>query len=189
MSADGDPRIDEILLAIKKDRRDSGSWRLMQLILPVVLTSSLGLLVWQVQKNIELGMTEQGARLNAELSFAQELQKLRLQAYSKILSTIVNLEALLKQARLDGSKLGDAQKLTRIFSDASQEYRLIISSETEDTLNELWRAAVMAVGTKQVEVAHIKDLEDRVRGLEELMKRELGIDELSVERITGESGP
>jgi hypothetical protein len=192
----------ELLKALKEDvasRHDSvmkaieasgkGDWR--KVVLPIILTTSLGFFVWygqnKIQAKVDNNKTEIQSKvdennrlLSTRLALTEEFYKRRLNAYEKTCGEIANLRASLDRLREleDNPDVGQqAFASVRAVNDLRKSDLLYLSNDFKNDLADLWgygidRMKVNADDDSALELAMGK-INDQITKLEERMRLDL----------------
>ncbi len=170
----------EILEAIPKG--DPPGWKLLTLVLPVVLTSLLGLWVYRVQANIQANLTQKVEResnaLQARLALTQDYYRERLSTYKDVHQRVV---ALREKARTAAHQSAFDAGLDKPISDLYGSYSgssIFISNEVLVALEALWNRAVGAARSDTVDSAQADAIASAAETIETLMRHDLHVDDL-----------
>jgi hypothetical protein len=170
----------EILEAMPKG--DPPGWKLLTLVLPVVLTSLLGLWVYRVQADIQANITQKVEResnvLQARLALTQDYYRERLRTYKDVHERVV---ALRERTRTAAHQSAFDAGLDKPISDLYGSYSnssIFISNEVLAALTALWNRAVGATRSDTVDSAEVEAIATSAAAIETLMRLDLHVDEV-----------
>ncbi|HXX12850.1 MAG TPA: hypothetical protein VEK05_15140 [Burkholderiales bacterium] len=159
--------------------KDPGWWRVVQLILPVVLTSLLGLVVWNFQSNIQRSLDEKASRLQAQLGVTQHLYEQRLTAYKELYDKAWEVHLSIQDVKTNASKatlarkhLHDSLKALSVVQNAN---KIIASRELNDILLNAW-LDIIKNDTEAGDAALVSQVADQMRS-------DLLVDRLGPEKV------
>ncbi len=166
----------EIIAALPRD--DSRVWKLTSLILPIVLTSLLGLFVYLIQSGIEARLDDSSKRLQATLSLTQDFYQSRLKIYLAIHEGAVRIEE--KAAIAGGVPGGDSGLEDNVisFHDAYSINSILLSRDLRLLLKDFWNDATSAVRRDEISPDDVSKILSGFDRLEWQMRRDLLVDEL-----------
>src|SRR5512143_373219 len=170
----------EILAAVPK--QDPRSWRLVSVVLPIVLTSLFSLFVYRVQSSIADKVDRDSKALQARLSLTQDYYRERLRIYQAIHATVSQVRekaqtvrgASVDEAALDTS----VSALYRSYANNS----IFLSRDLEQRLRDLWAHSLSILRGDRVSKADAEKIVEGIARIEEQMRRDLLIDELTAEQ-------
>jgi hypothetical protein len=167
----------EILKALSD--RDPRWWKITLLVLPVILTSILGLTVFLVQSNIQDSINQDAGHLAARLNLAQDFYKQRLEVYMDLYTKIIDIELFFKDAGTDAADMNTLLSFlddhTEELSKFSSSKKLFISKQLHETVHDLWLSTIVTTWEER-QLDSITDFKDKI---ETQMRADLIIDELS----------
>src|SRR5512140_2050916 len=170
----------EILAAIPK--QDPRSWRLVSVVLPIVLTSLFSLFVYRVQSSIADKVDRDSKALQARLSLTQDYYRERLRIYQVIHATVSEVRE--KAQTLRGTSVDEAALDTSV----SALYRsyannsIFLSRDLDQRLRGLWSHSLTVLRGDRVSKADAEKIVEGIAGIEQQMRRDLLIDELTKEQ-------
>ncbi len=170
----------EILAAIPK--QDPRSWRLVSVVLPIVLTSLFSLFVYRVQSSIADKVDRDSKALQARLSLTQDYYRERLRIYQIIHATVSEVRE--KAQTLRGASVDEAALDTSV----SALYRsyannsIFLSRDLDQRLRGLWAQSLTVLRGDRVTKADAEKIVEGIAGIEQQMRRDLLIDELTNEQ-------
>jgi hypothetical protein len=166
----------EIIAALPKE--DSRVWKMTSLVLPIVLTSLLGLFVYVVQSGIESRLDDNSKRLQATLSLTQDFYQSRLKIYLAIHENAVRIEE--KAAIATGVPGGDSGLEDSVisFHDAYSINSILLSTDLRHLLKDFWNDATSAVRRDEIDSDDVAKILSGFDRLEWQMRRDLLVDEL-----------
>jgi hypothetical protein len=167
----------EILAAVPK--QDPRSWRLVSVVLPIVLTSLFSLFVYRVQSSMADKVDRDSKALQARLSLTQDYYRERLRIYQAIHATVSQVRekaqtvrgASVDEAALDTS----VSALYRSYANNS----IFLSRDLEQRLRDLWAHSLSILRGDRVSKADAEKIVEGIARIEEQMRRDLLIDELT----------
>ena len=170
----------EILAAIPK--QDPRSWRLLSVVLPIVLTSLFSLFVYRVQSGMADKLDRESKALQARLSLTQDYYRERLRIYQAIFETVSHVREktqTLRGASVDEAGLDNSvSALYRSYADNS----IFLTKDLQARLRELWSVSLTAIRGERVSKADVEKIVAGIARIEEQMRRDLLIDELTNEQ-------
>ena len=170
----------EILAAVPK--QDPRSWRLVSVVLPIILTSLFSLFVYRVQSSIADKVDRDSKALQARLSLTQDYYRERLRIYQIIHATVSQVRE--KAQTLRGAPVDEAALDTSV----SALYRsyannsIFLSRDPEKRLRDLWAHSLSILRGDRVSKADAEKIVEGIARIEEQMRRDLLIDELTNEQ-------
>ena len=170
----------ELLAAVPK--QDPRSWRLVSVVLPIVLTSLFSLFVYRVQSSIADKVDRDSKALQARLSLTQDYYRERLRIYQIIHATVSEVRE--KAQTLRGASVDEAG----LDSSVSALYRsyannsIFLTRDLEQRLRDLWAHSLTVLRGDRVSKADAEKIVEGIAGIEQQMRRDLLIDELTNEQ-------
>jgi hypothetical protein len=170
----------EILAAVPK--QDPRSWRLVSVVLPIVLTSLFSLFVYRVQSSIADKVDRDSKALQARLSLTQDYYRERLRIYQIIHATVSQVRE--KAQTLRGAPVDEAALDTSV----SALYRsyannsIFLTRDLEQRLRDLWAHSLTVLRGDKVSKADAEKIIEGIARIEEQMRRDLLIDELTADQ-------
>lgn len=170
----------EILAAVPK--QDPRSWRLVSVVLPIVLTSLFSLFVYRVQSSMADKVDRDSKALQARLSLTQDYYRERLRIYQIIHATVSQVREkaqTLRGASVDEAGLDNSvSALYRSYANNS----IFLTRDLEQRLRDLWAHSLTVLRGDRVSKADAEKIVEGITGIEEQMRRDLLIDELTAEQ-------
>lgn len=170
----------EILAAVPK--QDPRSWRLVSVVLPIVLTSLFSLFVYRVQSGIADKVDRDSKALQARLSLTQDYYRERLRIYQIIHATVSQVREKAQTSR--GASVDEAG----LDSSVSALYRsyannsIFLTRDLEQRLHDLWAHSLTVLRGDRVSKADAEKIVEGIARIEEQMRRDLLIDELTADQ-------
>jgi hypothetical protein len=170
----------EILAAVPK--QDPRSWRLVSVVLPIVLTSLFSLFVYRIQSSMADKVDRDSKALQARLSLTQDYYRERLRIYQIIHATVSQVREkaqTLRGASVDEAGLDNSvSALYRSYANNS----IFLTRDLEQRLRDLWAHSLTVLRGDRVSKADAEKIVEGITGIEEQMRRDLLIDELTAEQ-------
>jgi hypothetical protein len=170
----------ELLAAVPK--QDPRSWRLVSVVLPIVLTSLFSLFVYRVQSSMADKVDRDSKALQARLSLTQDYYRERLRIYQIIHATVSEVRE--KAQTLRGASVDEAG----LDSSVSALYRsyannsIFLTRDLEQRLHDLWAHSLTVLRGDRVSKADAEKIVEGITGIEQQMRRDLLIDELTAQQ-------
>jgi hypothetical protein len=158
----------EIIAALP--RPESKAWKLATLVIPIVLTSVLGLWIYMIQTRLQ-------TYLQTRLGLTQDYYRERLKTMQSVHSQLIALRDKATTAPT-GSSAADAGlddsivALHRSYSDSS----LFLSNVLLARLGGLWQQSVAVLRSDRIADKELAEITAAVSGVEEQMRSDLLID-------------
>ncbi|HMA29989.1 MAG TPA: hypothetical protein VKS23_09000 [Thermoanaerobaculia bacterium] len=170
----------EILAAVPK--QDPRSWRLVSVVLPIVLTSLFSLFVYRIQSSMADKVDRDSKALQARLSLTQDYYRERLRIYQIIHATVSQVREkaqTIRGASVDEAGLDNSvSALYRSYANNS----IFLTRDLEQRLRDLWAHSLTVLRGDRVSKADAEKIVEGITGIEEQMRRDLLIDELTAEQ-------
>jgi hypothetical protein len=155
----------------KLKEHDPFWWRVTQVVLPVVLTASLGFVVWFAQTSIQTTLNTQTSQINAELGLRQFLFERRLDAYKQVYDKALAAYSAIKDADAGTNSVQDEiDRLSRMLSELANASRLLSSAELNQLLQITW--------LQTAQERKVGDTSDLLTKVARQMRKDLKIDEV-----------
>ena len=158
---------EEILAALPKP--ESTYWKLAALVLPIVLTSGLGFLVYTFQTRME-------SYLQTRLNLTQDYYRERLRIMQAVHTPLIVLQERVNDAANSSAadvKLEDpALALQRSYSESS----IFLSRPLLAQLDSLWQQSVSQLRHDHIDDKELEQFKAAVAEVENQMRRDLLID-------------
>ena len=196
----------ELLMALKEDltsRHESAMKAIeerdkrgsvIKIVLPIILTTTLGLLVWYFEnkiqtkadennRSIQSKVEENNRLLSTRLALTEEFYKRKLDAYEKTCTQIARLEESLE--RYDGLALNpdvgtQASDSMNAVDHLSKSDFLYLSPKFKDQLSDLWQTGVDRMSTSGGDNADIRrKLTAQIKNLRDEMNADLHTSDLN----------
>ena len=170
----------ELLAAVPK--QDPRSWRLVSVVLPIVLTSLFSLFVYRVQSSMADKVDRDSKALQARLSLTQDYYRERLRIYQIIHATVSQVREKAQTSR--GASVDEAG----LDSSVSALYRsyannsIFLTRDLEQRLHDLWAHSLTVLRGDRVSKADAEKIVEGIARIEEQMRRDLLIDELTADQ-------
>ena len=170
----------ELLAAAPK--QEPRSWRLVSVVLPIVLTSLFSLFVYRVQSGMADKVDRDSKALQARLSLTQDYYRERLRIYQAIHETVSLVRE--KAQTMKGSAIDE----TGLDSSVSALYKayahnsIFLTRDLESDLRALWADSLTALRGERLTKEQVEKIVENIGRIEEQMRRDLLIDELTNEQ-------
>jgi hypothetical protein len=170
----------ELLAAVPK--QDPRSWRLVSVVLPIILTSLFSLFVYRVQSSMADKVDRDSKALQARLSLTQDYYRERLRIYQIIHATVSEVREkaqTLRGASVDEAGLDSSVgALYRSYANNS----IFLTRDLEQRLHDLWAHSLTVLRGDRVSKADAEKIVESITGIEQQMRRDLLIDELTAQQ-------
>ncbi len=170
----------EILDAMPKG--ESLRWRLVSLILPIVLTSGLGLTVYMVQARFQVQIDKkveaESNALQARLALTQDYYRERLQTYKRVHEQVVALRDKTRTAAGEASFDAGFDEPTGDLYNSYSKSSIFISDDLLRDLDDLWGKAVAVTRSKTVGSDELVAVASAANATETRMRDDLHVNEL-----------
>jgi hypothetical protein len=170
----------EILAAVPK--QDPRAWRLVSVVLPIVLTSLFSLFVYRVQSSMADKVDRDSKALQARLSLTQDYYRERLRIYQIIHATVSQVRE--KAQTLRGASVDEAGLDTSVSAlyHSYANNSIFLTRDLEQRLRDLWTHTLTVLRGDKVSKADAEKIVEGIAGIEQQMRRDLLIDELTAEQ-------
>ena len=170
----------EILAAVPK--QDPRSWRLVSVVLPIVLTSLFSLFVYRVQSSMADKVDRDSKALQARLSLTQDYYRERLRIYQIIHATVSQVRE--KAQTLRGASVDEAGLDTSVSAlyHSYANNSIFLTRDLEQRLRDLWAHSLTILRGDKVSKADAEKIVEGITRIEEQMRRDLLIDELTADQ-------
>ena len=195
---------DEVLAAVKNDvaamhqkievikdvTASNRVWDILKIVLPVVLTTLLGFLIWYTQTKIQSGVEENNRLLSTRLALTEEFYRHKLKAYEDTCVEIARLRELLE--RYDEKEINPevgaqaSDSLASVYRLSNSEF-LYLSDKFKSELGNLYDVGVNRMRMEEEESVVKKKLADQNEHLRLEMNSDLHTKELSLPTPTPRS--
>ena len=160
-------------------KADSKGWKITLVVIPVILTSLLGLFIWRVETNITERIQKEAMLHEAWLKISQEFFTQRFEAYRRLLKEVYTLETLIREANSRIEKRVDFYESIGALNNLKKSERLLISKELYRDIHEMWRLTRKAARERPISPEKVKTTSKLKEGIEARMRQELQVDKLS----------
>lgn len=170
----------EILSAIPK--QDPRSWRLVSVVLPILLTSLFSLFVFRIQSSIADRVDRDSKALQARLSLTQDYYRERLRIYQIIHATVSQVREKAQTSR--GASVDEAGLDTSVSAlyHSYANNSIFLTRDLEQRLHDLWAHSLTVLRGDRVSKADAEKIVEGIARIEEQMRRDLLIDELTADQ-------
>jgi len=146
-------------------------WKVTQVILPIVLTATLGFFVWFAQTSIQTTLSQQTTQINAELGLRQFLFERRLDAYQQVYDKAWAAYLTMREGDAKRSTAQDQlDREAQMLSELANASRLLSSEELNQLLIKTW--------LQTAQERKIGDTNDLLAKVANQMRKDLKIDEV-----------
>jgi len=166
---------------------------MVKVVLPIVLTTGLGLMVWYFQNQIQRKVDENNRAIQSKVdennrllstrqALTEEFYKQKLDEYKKIGKVIAKLrEALDRYDELEVyPELGaQASDNTGVVRDLKESDFLFFSPVFRTQLDELWDIGIRVIGKREEDSDEKKNLADLIKNLRDEMNHDLHTSDLT----------
>lgn len=163
----------------------------MKLVLPVLLTTFLGFLIWSLQTNIQRKVEENNKLLNTRLALTEEFYRHKLKAYEDTCAEVAKLRELLerydeKESEPEiGARTTDSMAAIDRISNTELLY---LSDKFKGELSDLWEIGRTRMqATDQDQSALKEQLKKSIDGLRVEMNADLQTKEFRLSSSTSGS--
>jgi hypothetical protein len=189
-AAGGEVRLEEFRALLEETKRellaaapkqDPRAWRLASVVLPIMLTSLFSLFVYRVQSGMADKVDRDSKALQARLSLTQDYYRERLRIYQAIHTSVSQVREKAQTVR--GTPVDEAgldtsvSALYRSYANNS----IFLTRPLEQRLRDLWSQSLVVLRGERVSKADAEKIVAAIAAIEEQMRRDLLIDELTAE--------
>lgn len=160
-------------------KADSKSWKITLVIIPVILTSLLGLFIWRVETNITERIQKEAMLHEAWLKMSQEFFTQRFDAYRRLLDEVYTLETSIREANSTIEKRIGFYESIGDLNNLKNSERLLISKELYEDIYKMWCLTREAARERPISPEKVKTTSKLKEGIEARMRQELQVDKLS----------
>jgi hypothetical protein len=153
----------EILAKIPKP--DPVGWKLVTLVLPVILTSILGTIVFRMQSDI-----------NSRLSLTQDYYRRRLEVYGKLYESLASIKRQAENALNRPTTTTGLDDTIVAFGDSYSANTIYLTQALINAVDEMWRDSSRAVGEPVFSPESLKVLRSNAARIEKQMRSDLVVD-------------
>jgi hypothetical protein len=157
----------EILAALPKP--DSTFWKLATLVLPIVLTSGLGLLVYNFPTRME-------SYLQTRLSLTQDYYRERLRIMQAVHSPLIGLQERVNAAANSSATDAKLEDPIAALQKSYAESSIFLSRTLLERLGALWQQSVAQLRQDRIDDKELEQFNAAVLEVENQMRRDLLID-------------
>ena len=160
-------------------KADSKSWKITLVIIPVILTSLLGLFIWRVETNITERIQKEAMLHEAWLKMSQEFFTQRFDAYRRLLDKVYTLETSIREANSTIEKRIGFYENIGDLNNLKNSERLLISKELYEDIYKMWCLTREAARENPISPEKVKTTSKLKEGIEARMRQELQVDKLN----------
>ena len=166
----------EILSALQKS--DPRSWKLVSLVLPVFLTGAFSMFMVKMQADTADKVERESKAMQARLSLTQDYYRERLRIYQSIHQSVIGVK---DRAQVSSSGDGLDTSVGELYHSYANN-SIFLTRELESGLHDLWRDCMSALRTDKLSKAEVDKITDGIDKVELQMRRDLLIDELTIQQ-------
>lgn len=163
----------------KKDKEGKW-WKIFMTVLPIILTTTLGIWIWQAQKSIETKISENNERLKTELALKTEFYKKKLATYERTHEQMSQFIEALENAHVNSKSISAAiDSIHNMYKDYSS-HRLYMSNAVVDELEVLCDlgSELPVLRAQGKGTATMDQVIEQVSKVETKMREDLHVDEI-----------
>jgi hypothetical protein len=154
-------------------------WRIIQLILPIMLTAILGFIIWKFQSSIQENIDEKASLWHAQIGLVQHLYEQRLVAYKELYDKALAIYRSLQEVKTNGpqaqSEKDNLHNNLMILSELRAANKIIASQELNTFLFQTWYDTIKGQSSESAE--------ELMKKVEDQMRKDLFVDKLGPEQI------
>jgi hypothetical protein len=137
-------------------------WRLVFLVLPVLLTSILGILVFKLQSSI-----------NSRLSLTQDYYKKRLEVYGKLYENLVSLRERAQRALDEPTASAGLDDTVAAFNQNYSANTIFLTRSLLKVSEDMWKTSVGAIAEPSISAETLKAIRANADAVERQMRQDL----------------
>ena len=169
--------IQESINELKKSGENK-KWQLVTIILPVVLTTILGALGFFWQQRIQTNFDQKAKELSSKLALAEEYFKRQLDVYQEVHKHMILTQSALRDLKTGAGAATQVNHHLTQLSQARAVNTIYISREASEKLGDLFLAVVTDPVLRGNRAGDMDAVDTLVHDAENLIMRDLHIDEL-----------
>lgn len=158
------------------------NWKVFVVVLPIILSTALGLMVWRAQTKIQSDISNSSAHLQSRLetgsALTQEFYKKRLEIYDETHKKMALLVDALQSARINRESVGVASDSLKSLNQTYRINNLYVSNEVAKELQQLWRLGIDMPSLRPSGKTTMNEILTQISRVEEQMKSDLGVKSL-----------
>jgi transcriptional regulator of met regulon len=152
----------KIEILAKMPKPEPVQWRLVFLVLPVLLTSILGVLVFKLQSSI-----------NSKLSLTQDYYKKRLEVYGELYKNLVSLRERAQRSLEEPTASADLEGTVEAFNHNYTANTIFLTRELMKASDDMWTASVRVIAEPTISPETLKAIQDKAKAVEKQMRLDL----------------
>ena len=146
----------------KMPKPEPVQWRLVFLVLPILLTSILGVLVFKLQSSI-----------NSRLSLTQDYYKKRLDVYARLYENLVSLRERAQKSLDEPTASAGLEDTVAAFNRNYSANTIFLTRNLMKASDQMWNASVRAIAEPTISQETLKAIRDSADAVETQMRRDL----------------
>jgi len=166
-------------ITVPSKNEENKKWKVFMAVLPIVLTTVLGILVWRAQTRIQSDISNSSDALKSRLetgsALTQEFYKKRLEIYDQTHKEMALLVDALQSARINAESVGVASASLKSLNQTFRINNLYVSNEVAKELRQLWRLGIDMPSLRPSGKTTMNEILSQVSRVEEQMKNDLGV--------------
>ena len=146
----------------KMPKPEPVQWRLVFLVLPVLLTSILGVLVFKLQSSI-----------NSKLSLTQDYYRKRLEVYGELYKNLVSLRERAQRALDEPTASAGLEDTVESFNRNYSANTIFLTRNLMTASDNMWSTSVRAIAEPTISPETLKAIKDGADAVEKQMRLDL----------------
>lgn len=160
------------------DATDTGGWKVLMVVLPIILSSILGFMIFNAQQRIQKDVSDKSENLKTQLALMQEFYKKKLTVYEEVHGQIASLVDSLQSVQINPESVGKASESLRLVNQTYKINNLYLSNELADELKALWKLGIEIPALRPSGKSTIGEILSQVSLIEAQMKKDLQVNEI-----------
>jgi hypothetical protein len=160
------------------DSEETRKWKVFMVALPIILSTILGLMIFNAQQRIQKDVSDKSENLKTQLALMQEFYSKKLGVYEEIHKQIASLVDSLQSVQINPESVGKASENLRAVNQAYKINNLYLSNELAEQLKALWELGIEMPALRPTGKATMGEILGRVSLIEAQMKKDLQVNEI-----------
>lgn len=146
----------------KMPRPEPLGWKLLTLILPIILTSILGIIVFKMQSSI-----------NSRLTLTQDYYRKRLEVYGKLYDNLVSVRERAQRALNEPITSAGLDDTVEAFNRSYSGNTIFLTQPLIIASEKMWNASVSAIAEPSISPESLKTIRQGADAVERQMRLDL----------------